>query len=90
MSWKPEFAEKIKDNAGRIYIIVSRAPDSDTNRGVIKKIGKSECRGGMKNTFAFYQGGLGGSPSIRDIWDSQAYCSRTGDWKLSRNLGYLV
>ena len=65
MSWKPEFAEKIKDNAGRIYIIVSRAPDSDTNEGVIKKIGKSECRGGMKNTFAFYQGGLGGSPSIR-------------------------
>ena len=26
---------------------------------------KSECKGGMKGTFSFYQGGLNGSPSIR-------------------------
>ena len=31
----------------------------------IYKIGSSECKGGIKNTFAFYEGGLGGSPSIR-------------------------
>ena len=32
---------------------------------IIYKIGSSECKGGIKNTFAFYEGGLGGSPSIR-------------------------
>ena len=31
------------------------------------KIGKSECRGGMKSTFSFYQSGLTGSPSIRSF-----------------------
>ncbi len=62
MNWDNNHLNKIKSNAGRIYLIVSRTQDGN---GVIKKIGKSECRGGMKNTFAFYQGGLGGSPSIR-------------------------
>jgi|TARA_R110002074_G_C12207084_1_gene635919 hypothetical protein len=61
MNWDKAHLDKIKSNAGRIYLIVSRSGDL----GIIKKIGKSECKGGMKNTFAFYQGGLGGSPSIR-------------------------
>ena len=62
MNWDNTHLDKIKSNAGRIYLIVTR---EEGGNGVIKKIGKSECKGGMKNTFAFYQGGLGGSPSIR-------------------------
>ena len=62
MQWVPEHKELVKGNAGRIYLMVSRTKDKP---GVIKKIGKSECKGGMANTMAFYQGGLGGSPSVR-------------------------
>jgi hypothetical protein len=47
---------QIQEN-GRIYFIVVN--------GKIFKIGSSSCRGGIKNTFGFYEGGLGGSPSIR-------------------------
>lgn len=46
-----------KKENGRIYFI--------TIDNEIYKIGSSECKGGIKNTFAFYEGGLGGSPSIR-------------------------
>jgi hypothetical protein len=46
-----------KKENGRIYLIVID--------GIIYKIGSSECKGGIKNTFGFYEGGLGGSPSIR-------------------------
>jgi len=69
MKWDSEFSDKIKDNAGRIYLIVSRAPEVEGAKspGVIMKIGKSECRGGMKSTFSFYQSALGGSPSIRSF-----------------------
>ena len=45
-----------KEN-GRIYFIVVNDE--------IYKIGSSSCKGGIKNTFGFYEGGLGGSPSIR-------------------------
>ena len=62
MQWVPEHKELVKGNAGRIYLLVSRTKDKP---GVIKKIGKSECKGGMATTMAFYQGGLGGSPSVR-------------------------
>lgn len=62
MKWDPTHTQKIKDNAGRVYVILSRDVQGVPT---IKKIGKSECKGGMKTTFAFYQGGLGGSPSIR-------------------------
>lgn len=51
----------IKKDNGRIYLIVRR----NESAAEILKIGKSECKGGMKTTFAFYQGGLGGSPSLR-------------------------
>ena len=62
MKWDPTHTQRIKDNAGRVYVILSRDVQGVPT---IKKIGKSECKGGMKTTFAFYQGGLGGSPSIR-------------------------
>jgi hypothetical protein len=45
-----------KEN-GRIYFI-------EVN-GMVYKIGSSECKGGIKSTFNFYEYGLGGSPSIR-------------------------
>lgn len=58
---------KTKEN-GRIYLIVVYEKDENGkiyNNGKILKIGSSECKGGIKNTFNFYQGGLVGSPSIR-------------------------
>ena len=62
MEWNKDHDALIKQNNGRIYLIVKK---NDSGYDEIMKIGKSECKGGMKNTFAFYQGGLGGSPSIR-------------------------
>jgi len=58
--WKLEYVcdkETQKKENGRIYFII--VDDK------IYKIGSSECKGGIKTTFAFYEGGLGGSPSIR-------------------------
>lgn len=58
--WKLDYkCDKViqKKENGRIYFIV-------VNRQIYK-IGSSECKGGIKNTFGFYEGGLGGSPSIR-------------------------
>lgn len=57
--WKLEYIcekEIQKKENGRIYFII--VDDQ------IYKIGSSECKGGIKNTFAFYEGGLGGSPFI--------------------------
>lgn len=62
MEWNKDLDALIKQNNGRIYLIVKK---NEGGIDEIMKIGKSECKGGMKNTFAFYQGGLGGSPSIR-------------------------
>ena len=65
--WKMSYIENdevcslIKKDNGRIYFIVRR---NEYNNEILK-IGKSECKGGMKSTFSFYQGGLGGSPSLR-------------------------
>jgi len=65
--WKMEWNESeevkrlISLEYGRIYLIVKQTDSGNE----ILKIGKSECRGGMKTTLAFYQGGLCGSPSIR-------------------------
>ena len=47
-----------KEN-GRVYFIVVNDE--------IYKIGQSSCKGGIKATFGFYQGGLGGSPSLRSF-----------------------
>ena len=50
----------LKINVPRVYIIVSN--------GIIKKIGGSECKGGMKGTLQIYKdGGLNGQPSQRSI-----------------------
>jgi hypothetical protein len=49
---------QIKEN-GRIYLIVVN--------NKIYKIGSSSGKGGIKATFGFYIGGLGGSPSIRTM-----------------------
>jgi len=65
--WKMSYIENdevsslIKKDNGRIYLIIRR---NEYNNEILK-IGKSECKGGMKSTFSFYQGGLGGSPSLR-------------------------
>jgi hypothetical protein len=58
--WKIDYKcdkETQKKENGRIYFIVVNDK--------IYKIGSSSCEGGIKTTFAFYEGGLGGSPSIR-------------------------
>ena len=58
--WKLDYKcskEIQKQENGRIYFLVVN--------GEIYKIGSSACEGGIKTTFAFYEGGLGGSPSIR-------------------------
>lgn len=58
--WKLDYKcdkEVQRKENGRIYFIIV---DNE-----IYKIGSSECKGGIKNTFSFYEGGLGGSPSIR-------------------------
>jgi len=47
----------LKEDTGRIYLLVSD--------GIIKKIGGSQCKGGIKTTMSFYQGGMQGGPSIR-------------------------
>jgi len=47
----------LKDNAGRIYLIVVDE--------VIMKIGGSQSKGGIRSTLSFYQGGMQGGPSIR-------------------------
>ena len=57
INWENDVGALIKQENGRIYFIIVD--------GEIKKIGCSECKGGMKTTFAFYKGGLGGSPSLR-------------------------
>lgn len=54
---KPLDKKILRDNSGRIYLIVSGRE--------IKKIGGSECKGGIINTMSFYQGGMQGGPSIR-------------------------
>ncbi len=54
---KPISTDALKDNAGRIYIF--------TSNGIIQKIGGSQCKGGIKATMSFYQGGMQGGPSIR-------------------------
>ncbi len=47
----------LKNNAGRVYII---AVD-----GIIKKIGGSQSKGGIRATLSFYQSAMQGGPSLR-------------------------
>ena len=56
---KGEKIEKsiLQNNAGRVYIIVVD--------GIIKKIGGSQSKGGIKATLSFYQSAMQGGPSLR-------------------------
>lgn len=47
----------LKNNAGRVYIIIVD--------GIIKKIGGSQSKGGIKATLSFYQSAMQGGPSLR-------------------------
>ena len=47
----------LKDNAGRVYIIIVN--------GSIKKIGGSQSKGGIRATLSFYQSAMQGGPSLR-------------------------
>ncbi|MBU4299248.1 hypothetical protein KJ636_04350 [Patescibacteria group bacterium] len=47
----------LKNNVGRVYIIV-------VDR-IIKKIGGSQSKGGIKATLSFYQSAMQGGPSLR-------------------------
>ncbi len=51
--------ETLTSTLGRVYLLVSD--------GVIKKIGYSQDKGGIKGTLSAYQGGMGGRPSIRTM-----------------------
>lgn len=54
-----EDGEILKKENGRIYLI--------TSNGIIKKIGGSNCKGGIKNTINFYLSANTGKPSIRSF-----------------------
>ena len=49
----------LKDNSGRVYIL--------TVNGVIRKIGGSVSKGGIKSTMSFYESANCGRPSIRSF-----------------------
>jgi len=55
--------KSIKCNKSRIYFIVL---NNEGQRSIVK-IGASECKGGIFNTFAFYKSALMGSPSLRSF-----------------------
>jgi len=58
MNWNEEVPnEVLKDESGRVYII--------TSNGIIKKIGGSQCKNGIRGTWSPYCGGMNGSPSVR-------------------------
>ncbi|MFX1234459.1 MAG: hypothetical protein ACFFBY_07835 [Promethearchaeota archaeon] len=56
--WLPEIGNDIlRDESGRVYIM--------TSNGIIKKIGGSQSRGGLRATISFYVSSMQGRPSIR-------------------------
>lgn len=57
MKWENLDNEILKNNAGRVYLIVVN--------GEIYKIGGSQAKGGIRGTFNPYCGGMSGSPSVR-------------------------
>ena len=57
MVWENLPATLLKNNAGRVYLLVVD--------GEIKKIGGSVGKGGIKSTMSFYVSGNTGRPSIR-------------------------
>ena len=57
MVWEDLPTTFLKNNAGRVYLLVVD--------GEIKKIGGSVGKGGIKSTMSFYISGNTGRPSIR-------------------------
>jgi hypothetical protein len=58
ISWSQNDEEMLTDTSGRVYFIVSN--------GIIKKIGGSQDKGGIKGTFSWYvNNALSGGPSVR-------------------------
>ena len=59
VEWEDLPASTLKSNAGRVYLLVVD--------GLIKKIGGSVGKGGIKTTMSFYVSGNTGRPSIRSF-----------------------
>ena len=58
MEWANVSKDMLTSNAGRVYLMVVD--------GVIKKIGGSVSKGGIKSTMSFYES-ANGRPSIRSF-----------------------
>lgn len=63
IEWEGLGNDILKDNAGRVYLLVVN--------GDIKKIGGSVSKGGIKSTMSFYESGNCGRPSIRSYGINQ-------------------
>ena len=63
ISWEDLGKDVLKDNSGRVYLLVVN--------DVIKKIGGSVSKGGIKSTMSFYESGNCGRPSIRSYGINQ-------------------
>ena len=63
VTWETLGNDILKDNSGRVYILCVN--------GVIKKIGGSVSKGGIKSTMSFYESGNCGRPSIRSYGINQ-------------------
>lgn len=63
ISWENLSNDILKNNAGRVYILCVN--------GVVKKIGGSVSKGGIKSTMSFYESGNCGRPSIRSYGINQ-------------------
>ena len=59
MEWANVSKDMLTSNAGRVYLMVVD--------GVIKKIGGSVSKGGIKSTMSFYESANCGRPSIRSF-----------------------
>jgi hypothetical protein len=80
VEWKNLGNDVLKDNAGRVYLLCVN--------GVIKKIGGSVSKGGIKSTMSFYESANCGRPSIRSFGIQQLIFE---DLCLNRNVDiYMI
>ena len=73
VEWEDLPASTLKSNAGRVYLLVVD--------GLIKKIGGSVGKGGIKTTMSFYVSGNTGRPSIRSFGINTLIHEALGDGK---------
>ena len=73
VEWEDLPATILKSNAGRVYLLVVD--------GLIKKIGGSVGKGGIKTTMSFYVSGNTGRPSIRSFGINTLIHEALGDGK---------